>query len=148
MGVRCWGDRYTYVVVSGTAENPVLVASKHVRLPVNGTRPKQLSEFRQDVYDILTQHHVTSVCFRSQETISPKKSIVRAELEGVLQETCFSHKPSVSIIGRTVKQLKSVLHFAGQADKVVQLSNRPEFSSLAKTNCADAIVAALSALSG
>jgi hypothetical protein len=146
MGVRCWGDRYAYVVLSGSKETPVLVASKHVRLLVNANRGEQLSGFRQDLYDILTQHQVEAACFKCHEPIAQTKSVPRGELEGVLQETCFSHRPSVPVLGRTFKQLKSVLQFGGAANHVVQAADCSEFSKLGKTNFAEAIVAALASL--
>jgi hypothetical protein len=94
----------------------------------------------------LSQYKVTTACFRAQEPIAQTKSIQRSELEGVLQEVCHAHKPGVPIVGRTVKQLKSVLEFAGAANKVFDLSERSEFSELGKTKYSEALVVALSAL--
>jgi len=146
MGIRCWGDRFTYVVLSGTIEEPRPKSCELVRLAVNDARPAQLAGFRQDVYDVLTQQGVLFVCFRSPEPIARAKSLPRAEIEGILQEVCHSHSPRVRIVGRTVKQLKSVLNFQGPASNVFRLSERSEFLHLGKTNYAEAIVAALSAL--
>jgi hypothetical protein len=146
MGVRCWADRFAYVILEGTAEHPTLVASDHVLLPVNHERAAQLSEFRKDLYDIVSQYAVKSACFRSQEPIAKKKSLPRSELEGVLQEMCYSHTPRVMVVGRTVKQLKSILKYQGQANRIFELSEDPHFSDLAKTNFSEAIVAALAGL--
>lgn len=146
MGFRCWADRFAYVVLDGNPEDPSLIASDHILLPVNHERAAQLSEFRKDLFDVLTQYEVGSVCFRSQEPIAKKKSLPRSELEGILQETCYSHMPRVIVAGRTVKQLKSILSYKGQANKIFELSGGPKFSHLAKTNFSEAVVAALAAL--
>jgi hypothetical protein len=146
MGVRCWADRFAYVILAGTAEDATLIASDHVFLPVNQKRPAQLSEFRKDMYDIISQYAVQSVCFRSQEPIARKKSLPRSELEGVLQEMCSSHSPSVIVVGRTVKQLKSILKYGGRATNIFELADAPRFSDLGKTNFSEAIVTALAAL--
>ena len=146
LGVRCWPDKFAYVVLTGSVDKPVLVGSGHVRLPVNESRAAQLGEFRRDVYDILSQYVVSTACFRAQEVIARTKSILRAELEGVFQETCYSHKPRVAIVGRTVKQFKRVLRYSGTASTVFSLSVRSEFSTLGKINFSEALVAAMSAL--
>jgi hypothetical protein len=148
IGVRCWGDRFSYVVLSGLRDKPIVVVARHVTLPVNEDRPAQLSAFRRDIYDILSEFKIASACFKSPEPIAKTKSLQRAELEGVLQETCFSHVPSVPIIGRTVKQLKSVLEFQGSASDVFALSERAEFAKLAKGKYSEAIVVAISLISG
>lgn len=146
MGVRCWADRFAYVIVEGIPEDPSLIASDHILLPLNHERAAQLSEFRKDLCDIMTQYAVKNVCFRSQEPIAKKKSLPRSELEGVLQELCYSNAPRIIVAGRTVKQLKSILKYNGQANKIFELSDGPRFSHLAKTNFAEAVVAALAAL--
>lgn len=146
MGLKCWGDRFSFVVLSGSLDKILLIRAKHVKLPAASSRPAQLAAFRQDIYDLLTQLKIESVCFRAQEAIAQKKSLTRAELEGVLQEACESLKPSVPVAGRTVIQFKSILHYTGKANEVFTLGDREETRSLAKTNFADAIVAAMSLL--
>jgi len=146
MGVRCWDDRYAYVVLSGSRADPQVIIAKHVTLPVSVKRPELLATFRQDIYDLLTNYRVANVCYKCHEPIAKTKSVKRGELEGVLQETCFSHAPSVAITGRTFNQLKSVLHFDSKANLVAQMAHEAPFLKLAKTNFDEAVVAALSLL--
>jgi hypothetical protein len=146
LGVRCWSDRFSYVVVSGDLTSVTLIDAKHIALPVNLGRGAQLASFRRDISDLLSQHTLDHAFFRAPEPISPSKDIHRSELEGVLQEACFSSDPSVLIKGRTVSMLKASLKYTGPANNVFSLFVRPEFKGLAKVKFADAAVTALSGL--
>jgi len=148
LGVRCWSESFAYVVVSGSRTAPLLVAAAHVLLPVNDNRGAQLASFRSDIYDVITSHCVSMVYFRRTEAIAKTKDQDRAQLEGVLQELCYSHDPSVPVAGRTVAQLKSALKFAGKANSVFELFDQPMFRNarLAKGKFQEAATTALSGL--
>lgn len=148
LGVRCWSDSFAYVVLGGSQHAPRVLAATYVPLPVSDLRPAQLASFRKDIHDILSAHGVTQAYFRKTEGNSKTKDQGRAELEGVLQEACFSHTPSVSVDGRLKAQLKKALQYSGRAADVFQLFNQPVFvkARLAKTHFDEAAVTALSGL--
>jgi hypothetical protein len=148
VGVRCWSDRYAYVVLSGTSVWPKLVKHGHVQLPVNESRAAQLATFRSDVLALLTKHEVTKAVFKTAEKISKNSDTARAEVEGVLQEACFSHEPSVEVKSQVKSQIKKALDFDGKAGEVFTLFQKRDklFDGLGKTKFDEAAITALAGL--
>lgn len=147
VGVKCWSDRYAYVVLSGTSENPNLVKADHVPLPVNESRGAQLATFRSDVLALLTKLGATKAVFKIAENIS-NSDTDRAEVEGVFQEACFSHDPSVEAEGLLKLQIKKRLDFDGKAKDVFTMFQERKnlFVGLGKTKYEEAAVTALAGL--
>jgi len=145
LGIRCWKDRYSYVIATGT-RTAFTTAVGHVPLPVNDERGAQLSKFRQDIIDLLTQHNVVTCFYRQLENNAQKVDARRAELEGVFQEACHSHEPSVRAVGKTLQQLKSACEFDGKSTAVLTLFKLPQFAKLQKGYFEEAAVVAFAAL--
>jgi hypothetical protein len=143
LGIRCWSDRYAYVVLSGDAGHPTLKSSKNVPLPVKQERGSQLSTFRRDIMGLLDQHGVERAVFRSTEGNAQSMDSGRAEVEGVFQEACFSNSPSVPVRGLVKTQVRKLLHFEGPVKDVFTFFEQTPFANLAKTHFAEAVVIAL-----
>jgi hypothetical protein len=148
IGVRCWSDRYAYVVLSGPPEGPKLLEHDHVPLPINEARGARLATFRSDVLALLTKHGVTKAAFKTAEKISKNSDTDRAEVEGVFQEACFSHTPSVEVKSLVKSQIKKLLNFDGKAGEVFALFHEYEtlFKGLGKTKYDEPAVTALAGL--
>ena len=143
IGIRCWSDHYAYVIMSGDASKPKLVASKNVPLPINEERGSQLSTFRRDIMGLLAQHDVKKAVFRSVEGNAKSMDAGRTEVEGVFQEACFSHVPTVPVRGLVKTQVKKLLHYDGRAKDVFTFFEQTSFTDLAKTHFAEAVVITL-----
>jgi hypothetical protein len=85
IGFRCSKDAIAYVVVDGTSQDPVLV--EHARIPFPaGSRTEQLLWVRMEVQEIVQRAQPTAVAFKATEPSARTKDLLRAEVEGVLQE--------------------------------------------------------------
>ena len=83
--------------------------------------------------------------FKATEPISKSKDPHRGELEGILQETIFSHKKPTQVEGRIKTQLNSKTN-SRKAKYLGELLEHSVFNNLSKVNYEDACVAALSGL--
>jgi hypothetical protein len=145
IGIRCWKDKFSYVIIEGTQDNPTKIAENHLKLPPNLSRPEQLVWFKKEVKEILDTRDIDIAIFKATETISRSKDTLRGELEGVLQETIFSHPKSTTIEGRIKTQLNSKTN-ARKAKYLGELLVLDAFKDLAKSKYEDACIAALSGL--
>ena len=145
MGIRCWKDKFSYVIVEGTQKNPIRITENHLKLPTSLSRPEQLAWFKKEIKEILDTRDIDCAIFKATETISRTKDPLRGELEGVLQETVFSHNKQTTVEGRIKKQLNSKTN-ARKAKYLGELLELDAFCDLPKTKYEDACVAALSGL--
>lgn len=145
IGFRCWKDKYSFVIVKGTQENPVRLKENHVKLPKNISRPEQLCWFRKEIKELVDTNDIDVAIFKATEPISRSKDPARGELEGILQETIFSHPKPTTIEGRIKTQLNSKTN-ARKAKYLGELLEHKAFCDLSKVNYEDACVAALSGL--
>ncbi len=145
IGFRCWKDKFSYIIVEGQQDNPTTIKYDHIKMPEFETRPEKLSWFRQEVTEILDTNEFDVAIFKAIEPISRTKDPKRGELEGILQETIFSHEKPVSIEGRIKKQLNSKTN-ARKAKYLGELLILDAFKGLPKSKYEDACVAALSGL--
>ena len=145
IGFRCWKDKFSYVIVEGSQDTPTRLAFNHLKLPNSMTRPEQLSWFRREVIEIMDTNDLEIAIFKATEPISQTKDPLRGELEGILQETIYSHEKSTQVVGRIKSQLNSRTN-ARKSKYLGELLKLEAFSDLPKTNFEDACVAALSGL--
>lgn len=145
IGIRCWKDKFSYVIMEGTQDNPIMITFNHLALPSQMKRPEQLAWFRKEIKEILDVNDINIFIFKSTEPVSKTKDIGRGELEGVLQETVFSHSKPTQIEGRIKKQLHSKTN-ARKAKYLGELLELDAFKDLPKTKYEDACVAGLSGL--
>ena len=145
IGIRCWKDKFSYVIIEGTQDNPTRIAENHLKLPQNLSRPEQLVWFKKEIKEILDTKYIDCAIFKSTEIISRSKDPLRGELEGVLQETIFSHPKQTTVEGRIKTQLNSKTN-ARKAKYLGELLELEAFKDLSKSKYEDACVAALSGL--
>lgn len=145
LGIRCWKDKFSYVLVEGSQDDPQRVAENHLKLPANLSRPEQLAWFKKEIKELLDTRDIDCVIFKATEKISRSKDPLRGELEGILQETVFSHTKPTSVESRIKTQLNSKTN-ARKAKYLGELLALDCFSDLSKTKYEDACVAALSGL--
>lgn len=145
IGFRCWKDKFSYVIVEGIQNNPVLISNAFLQLPKNFSRPEQLNWFRKEIIEILDTNEIDIAIFKSTEPISVSKDPQRGELEGILQEAVYSHHKTISIEGLIKVQLNSRTN-ARKAKYLGELMRHDAFENLAKTTYEDACISALSGL--
>ena len=145
IGIRCWKEKFSYVVVEGTQDEPIRISENHLKLPTTLSRPEQLAWFKREVKEILDTNDIDCAIFKATETISRSKDPLRGELEGILQETIFSHDKPTTVEGRIKTQLNSKTN-ARKAKYLGELLELDAFNDLSKTKYEDAAVAALSGL--
>lgn len=146
MGFRCFSDGYSYVVLDGTCQSPVIVANDHRTGPANADRPETLQWFRLDVHEILDSHVPTGVLFKTIEPSSRNKNLKRAQLEGILMEAVLSHDLALTAYGRTKVQIKSRVGFEKSARYINDALKTLGLSTVDTSNFREAALAALSGL--
>jgi hypothetical protein len=145
IGFRCWKDKFSYVIVEGTQDNPSRLGENHLKLPLKMERPEQLAWFKQEIKELMDTNDVDVAIFKATEPISRSKDPARGELEGILQETIFSHSKPTTIEGRIKTQLNSKTT-ARKAKYLGELLEHEQFNDLTKSKYEDACVAAISGL--
>lgn len=105
IGFKCWGDRFTYVVLEGTQDAPKILGYAHIKAPAKSQRPEQLSWFRKEVHEVLLKYNVDVGFFKKVEPISRNKDMNRGEFEGVLQEAAYSFEKKMEIQGVDKKKI-------------------------------------------
>ncbi len=145
IGFRCWKDKFSYVIVEGTQDNPNRLSENHLKLPNNFKRPEQLAWFKQEIKELMDTNDIEIAVFKATEPISRSKDPSRGELEGVLQETIFSHTKPTTVEGRIKSQLNSKTT-ARKAKYLGELLQHEQFNNLTKSKYEDACVAAISGL--
>src|SRR5687767_1822523 len=113
IGFKCWGDRFSYVILEGTQETPSIIKFEHRKAPKNISRAEQLQWLRREVHEILDRNNVDCAFYKAVEPISRTKDLERGQFEGVLLEAAISHKTQLNIdsrikvqIGKAVKSRK------------------------------------------
>lgn len=145
LGIRCWNDKFSYVILTGTQEEPEEVESNQLNLPNNRSRPQQLAWLRKEIHELLDKHEISIGCFKATEPISRSKDPKRGELEGVVQEAGISHDSQIIIEPRIKSQLNSKTN-ARKTKYLGELLEIEGLNHLNKTKFEDAIISALSGL--
>ena len=145
IGFRCWKDKFSYVIIEGTQDNPNRLAENHLKLPKNCSRPEQLAWFRKEIKELIDINDIDYAIFKATEPISRTKDPARGELEGILQEVIYSHPKSTIVESRIKSQLNSKTN-ARKAKYLGELLELDAFNDLSKANYEDACIAALSGL--
>lgn len=85
LGLRTNTEQITYAVVA-PGEPPKLREVGFIRLPVALHVPEQLAFVRTTLLDIIPEYRVTSAGVRTSEPVARRPSVLRANIEGVIQE--------------------------------------------------------------
>lgn len=145
IGFRCWNNKFSYVIIEGTQDNPNIIEENHIKLPQSDNRAEQLAWFRKEIKELIDINDFEIAVFKATEPVSRKKDLQRAELEGVLQEIFFSHKKNIPVLGRIKVQLNSKTT-SRKPRYLGELFEKDAFSELPKTKYQEAAIAALSGL--
>jgi Holliday junction resolvasome RuvABC endonuclease subunit len=87
IGLRCWPDRFAYVVLEGTVGAPILIASDTVTIPADDDRPSFLNWISKEVRTILKRYPQSRCSYKAIEPMAFKNSdsLRRSQAEGVVQ---------------------------------------------------------------
>ena len=144
IGFRCWKDRFSFVVLSGTCDAPVVLGNDHRIAPVGQSRAANLAWMRAEVIDVLLAHSPDTGFYKADEGM--KRDICRGEFEGVMQEAAFSHQPQLEIVKRIKTQIRRDIAYDGQARYIDRALGPAGLQDLAKPKYVDATLAALCGL--
>jgi hypothetical protein len=119
LGIRCWPDRFSFVVLAGSAAHPELIEHDVRRFPADLSRAGFLSWISNEVKGILGRRRINGAAFKQIEPKAQKNSSLlrRAEVEGVVQAVLYE-SGCREVSGLVKSQLKSALGFDGLAKEV------------------------------
>lgn len=104
IGFRCSPKSFSFVVLEGTQQKPIVVAHDSFAFPKNRSWGVKLSWLRKQIVEILQTYKIEAAGLKRAETSARRPSSERSEVEGVVKETVRS------IIDREcVARLKSQL---------------------------------------
>jgi len=116
LGIRCFEDRFSFVVFSGSSSSPKVVTMEELKFPASADRAEGLQWMRRQVQSMLDTHEPAHLGFKAAESMraAPTKvrknaEAYRSELEGVLQEAAISHKSQLIAVRWVNVQLKGAL---------------------------------------
>jgi Holliday junction resolvasome RuvABC endonuclease subunit len=147
LGLRCWPDRFTYVVLSGTVSSPVVVTSGAVTIPADVDRPAFLNWISTEVKTLLKRHTPTHCSYKAVEPLARKNSnlLRRSQVEGVVQAVVYE-SGCHEIASFTKQQLKACLRFEGTAKDVAEALDASPLREFSGTDCEESALAAWASL--
>lgn len=90
IGIRCFPEGFSFVVLKGTQENPEVVSFDRYNFPKDMEWGAKLNWLKTQIEEILRQHNINEVAMKRIEPSAQKKPLNRLEVEGVVKETVFS----------------------------------------------------------
>ena len=85
LGVRCSNKDFTYVIMSGSKEQPKINSSDTNAYPRNYTKPRALLWFVQEIEQIISRHNVKKIVIKGFEGRTRGKSYgERVEYESAI----------------------------------------------------------------
>ena len=146
IGFWCWDDHFSFVVLSGTADEPSLQGRGSRRAPKGLPRPEALQWLRREVHEVLNTHSPQRAYYKATEGNSRTKDLRRGEFEGVLQEAAASHQLRLIIEGRVKAQVKRDTAFQRPARYLDHLLQHPALADVSTPTYCEACLAALCGL--
>jgi hypothetical protein len=119
LGIRCWPDRFAFVVLGGSATQPELIEHGIRKFPADLSRAGFLSWISNEIKGILGRRRINASAFKQIEPKAQKNTSLlhRAEVEGVIQAVLYE-SGCREVSGLIKSQLKSALRFDGSAKEV------------------------------
>lgn len=146
IGLRCFPNKFCYVVLEGTQQKPVLFDKKKLPFPKNGTRGSHLRWLRKQIFEICETYSVEGVCIKRAEPAARTKSLERSEVEGVIKEAIKS-KTNIECVPRIKSQLRrDIKGFNRAARYLPTLLDRINLGNLKNSDFEDAALAAIAEL--
>ncbi len=147
IGLRCWPDKFAYVVLQGTLATPVPIDSGTVTIPDDTDRPAFLNWISSEVRTIVKRHTPTSCSYKAIEPAARKNSSLlrRAQVEGVVQAVV--HELGCKLItSHTKQQIKARIGFEGSAKEVAQALDGSSLEEFGGTDYEESALAAWASL--
>ena len=145
IGLRCWKDSFSYVVLTGTQQSPNVVEKACCDFPANETWCGKLHWLREEIHEILERHPVDSAVVKVCEP-NARSETLRTEAEGVAKEAVYS-KQNVDCEKRTKRQIRSrISGFDRAARYVLNALDAHGLQALNNSSFKEAAVAALAEL--
>lgn len=148
LGIRCSASDFSYVVLQGTQQNPILLKYETVRFPKSYSKPQSLKWFLQEVQELIVNNNIKKISIKGFEGMTKGKSYeTRVEYEAmvILASANLNVKPVTRKIKSTIAK---DLGLKGRAKYLKSLPTSTlfkEFESYSE-NEKDAILVGLSEL--
>jgi hypothetical protein len=91
IGFRCFPDGFSYVILDGTQDVPVVLVKNRCMFPQGRLWGQQLVWLRKQVVEILQANDMRSAGMKSSEPSAKQKNLFRSEVEGIVKEAFCSH---------------------------------------------------------
>jgi hypothetical protein len=85
MGLRCSNSDYTYAIISGTLQTPVLEKCETVSFPKGYTVMQQTRWFYQDISSVIVDNQVSKIAIKGTELLAQRGNefVDRVMFEGI-----------------------------------------------------------------
>jgi Holliday junction resolvasome RuvABC endonuclease subunit len=128
LGLRCWPEKFAFVLIDGTVSSCHTVKSGVKKFPTDLSRPGFLNWISKELKGLLTNHNVKTAVYKQQE-FSPQANrgtiARRAEVEGVIQAVLYENGCQ-DINGLLKQQVKKMTGYSGSAADILEvLSTTP-----------------------
>ena len=147
IGYRSFPNGFSIVLLEGTQAEPKYIHSDRFTIPKSIDWPGSLSWVRKQISEIHAQYKVKAVCLKTIEPMAMKKSKERLQMEGVIQEYCFTElgkSASSKIKSQLKRDIKDFNEPARYLEKII--SEKDHLDLLNHANYQDAALAAISVL--
>jgi hypothetical protein len=81
MGVRCSNSDYTYCILSGTHDTPVVEATAQVSFPKDYSEPELLKWLHQEMSTAFTKHKCDAVGIKKPEATVQRSNALEARIQ-------------------------------------------------------------------
>lgn len=145
IGFRCWGDKFSFVILEGSQASPTVLSNEHRKAPKGISRAEQLQWLRNEIHEILNRYEIEVAFYKAVEPISKQKDLERGQFEGVMLEAAFSHKKQIEIASRIKSQINRDTN-SRKAKYVSEVLQNEHLKDLSTANFEEACLAALCGL--
>ena len=147
IGFRSFPNGFSYVVLDGIQEEPVVVEVDRFTCPKGAGWPECLSWVRRQAAELCDRFELTGACIKTIEPLARKKSKERIQIEAILTEFLYSEKDLLCTT-RIKSQLKrDIKAFEEPARYLAHVLEHDEnLKQLGHPNFQDACLAAIAEL--
>jgi Holliday junction resolvasome RuvABC endonuclease subunit len=147
IGLRCWADQFTYVVLQGSVTAPVPVTSGTVKIPADSDRPAFLNWISKEIRAIVKRHAPIRCSYKAIEPSARKNSplLRRSQVEGVVQAVVHE-LGCKQIDSYTKQQIKARIGFGGSAKDVAEALDGSSLQEFGGTDYEESALAAWASL--
>lgn len=142
LGIRCWHDKFAFVVAKGPSTNPEIIESDVRKFPADLERAGFLNWISKEIKGVLHRHPIAAAGFKALEGTAFRtvEVVKRAEVEGVIQAVLYE-SGCKDVDGLTKQQIKAAIGYNGKAAEVVNALEGTAFAEM-QANIQDAALVA------